>query len=76
MKEESFMKKTLSIVLALALVLSCCSFAMAESTEEASYTYNSALSEFPTNWSALQSQTSTDSEILDYISASFYTFDI
>lgn len=69
------MKKTLSIVLALALVLSCCSFAMAESTEEASYTYNTALSDFPTNWSALQNQTSTDSEILDYISAQFYTFD-
>ncbi len=70
------MKKTLSIVLALALVLSCCSFAMAEETEKkGTYTYNYALSEFPTNWSPFQNQTNTDSEILDYISVGFYAFD-
>lgn len=41
----------------------------------ATYTYDYALAEFPTNWSPFMNQTSTDSEILDYIVASFWTFD-
>lgn len=69
------MKKTLSVVLALCLLLSCCSFAVAENTDGAKHTLNRAMSEFPTNWSAHQNQTNTDSEILDYISAGFYSFD-
>jgi len=44
-------------------------------TTPATYTYNSATSEFPTNWSPTNNQTATDSAILDYISDSFYTFD-
>ena len=39
------------------------------------YTYNYALSEFPTNWSYTSNQTAIDSEILDYISDGFYIFD-
>ncbi len=43
--------------------------------EEATYTYNYAMSAFPTNWNPHQYQTAIDSEILDYASAGFYTFD-
>lgn len=39
------------------------------------YTYDYAMAEFPTNWSPFRNETATDSEILDYIVASFYTFD-
>lgn len=41
----------------------------------ASYTYNYSLSEFPTNWNYFTYQTSTDAEILDYITDGFYSFD-
>ncbi len=41
----------------------------------ATYTYNYALAEFPTNWNYHTYQTATDAEILDYISAGFYSFD-
>ena len=41
----------------------------------ATYTYNYAMSEFPTNWSYTTYQTATDSEILDYITDGFYSFD-
>ena len=66
------MKKTLALVLALCMML--CSFAMAE-TEEPTYTYNTYMSEFPTVWSPFQMQTATDSELTDYLSDGFYTFD-
>ena len=42
---------------------------------DATYTYNYALSTFPTNWNYCTYQTATDSEILDYIVDGFYTFD-
>lgn len=43
--------------------------------DDAEYTYNTALADFPTNWSPFQNQTATDSEILDYITEGFYVFD-
>ena len=46
-----------------------------EPTAPATYTYNYAMSEFPTNWNYHTYQTATDAEILDYITAGFYTFD-
>ena len=46
-----------------------------EPTAPATYTYNYALSEFPTNWNYHTYQTATDADILDYITAGFYTFD-
>ena len=46
-----------------------------EPAADATYTYNYALSEFPTNWNYHTYQTATDAEILDYITAGFYTFD-
>ena len=44
-------------------------------TAPATYTYNYALSEFPTNWNYHTYQTNIDADILDYITAGFYTFD-
>ena len=43
--------------------------------DDGTYTYNLALSTFPTNWNAHQYQTATDAVILDYIVSGFYTFD-
>lgn len=39
------------------------------------YTYNYAMSVFPNNWNPHTYETATDSEILGYTSAGFYTFD-
>ena len=66
------MKKIFALVLALCMLLSCT--AMAE-TEEATYTYNSAWSEFPTVWSPFQMQTATDGDMMDFLSDGFYAFD-
>ena len=78
------MKKLLALLLTLAMVLSFA--ACGNSTPEATvapteapvpdtYTYNTALSTFPTNWNPHTSQTATDSEILDWTVAPFYVFD-
>lgn len=85
------MKKFLAMLLALTMVLSLAACggnetpettgAPADATEgtEAvvadTYTYNYSMSEFPTNWNYHTYQTATDAEILDYITAGFYTFD-
>lgn len=39
------------------------------------YTYNYALSSFPTNWNIHDYETTTDAEILDYIVDGFFVFD-
>lgn len=46
-----------------------------EVEEPATYTYNGALSTFPTLWNVHTYETATDAEILDYIVDGFYTFD-
>lgn len=82
------MKKLIALLLALTMVfaLAACSNTNTDetqaptdgtssATEPATYTYNSAASEFPTNWNPHTYQTATDADILDYIVASFYTFD-
>ena len=84
------MKKLIALLLALTMVLAlaaCGNNAPAETTAApaeteapvveapATYTYNSALPEFPTNWNYHTYQTATDAEILDYISDGFYVFD-
>ena len=58
------MKKMLAIALALCMILSCMA-ALAEAPA-ATYTYNVAMAEFPTNWSPFQQQTATDSSITDW----------
>ena len=80
------MKKFFALLLALAMVLSlaaCGAKAPVETqpveTTAApvpdTYTYNSSLSTFPTNWNPHTSQTAHDSEILDYVVAPFFVFD-
>ena len=78
-QEEDIMKKTLKKVLCLALAvvmvfsLAACGGKENETAKE--YTYNTALADFPTNWSPFQNQTATDSEIMDYITYPFYVLD-
>ena len=84
------MKKFFALLLALAMVLSLAACGNdqptgttapgAETTapvvvDDATYTYNYSLSEFPTNWNYHTYQTNIDSEILDYITDGFYSFD-
>ena len=73
------MKKLLALLLALAMVLSLAACSKTDPAaapgENATYTYNYALSEFPTNWNANTYQTAIDAEILDYITSGFYLFD-
>lgn len=83
------MKKTLKRVLALALAgTMACSLAACggsgdgdkgnagnKGDADATYTYNSSLTTFPTNWNPHTYQTATDAEILDYITEGFYVFD-
>lgn len=47
----------------------------ATTTESESYTYRYALADFPTNWSLHDNQTQTDSELMQYLEAGFYSFD-
>ena len=85
------MKKLLALLLAAVMVLSlaaCGGQTEPEATDGstqatepkepeagATYTYNRALSEFPTNWNPHTYQTAIDDEILAYISTGFYVFD-
>lgn len=46
-----------------------------EAGQAGQYTYNSAISVFPTNWNPHQVQTQTDQELMQYIQAPFYEFD-
>lgn len=43
--------------------------------EPATYTFNEALSVFPTNWNPHTYETNTETEIGDYVQDGFYTFD-
>lgn len=65
--------RKIALVLVIVAVLCGCS-KKTEPTAQ-SYTYNYALATFPTNWNPATYQTARDSEILDYISDSFYVFD-
>lgn len=83
------MKKLLALLLAAVMVLSMAACSNNQGSDdttagtdgttapagEATYTYNTALSVFPTNWNMHTYQTDTDSEILNYIVDGFYTFD-
>ena len=67
------MKKLLAMLLALCMVMSVA----AAFAEEAAptYTYRTAATDFPTNWSPFQNQTSTDSNLMDWLQSVFYGFD-
>lgn len=79
--------KKLSVIMLVLLVAMVSVFAQSASetpaktpaasapVEPATYTYNYAVSTFPTNWNPHTYETNTDSDIADQISAGFYTFD-
>ena len=82
------MKKLLALLLALTMVLSLAACGNTPATDDstpatngtepveaATYTYNYAMAEFPTNWNTHTYQTDIDAEILDYITSGFYIFD-
>ena len=71
------MKKTLALILAVMMILSVLAGCQDTGNTDAAktYTYNYAMSEFPTNWNYCTYQTATDADILDYITSGFYTFD-
>ena len=69
------MKKFLTLLLALVMVVSLTACFGGPNAGDKTYTYNYALSEFPDNWNYHTYQTATDAEILDYIVDGFYTFD-
>ena len=63
-------KKILTFLLVLSL------FAVAALADgEGIHTYNSAQTEFPTNWSPHQNQTQIDSELMTNLGNGLYTFD-
>uniref|UniRef100_UPI004055C17B ABC transporter substrate-binding protein n=1 Tax=Agathobacter sp. TaxID=2021311 RepID=UPI004055C17B len=69
-------KRVLVFILMAAMVMSLAACTKDEGKKgDDSYTYNTALSVFPTNWNPHTYQTSTDAEILDYITEGFYSFD-
>jgi len=68
--------RKIALVLVIAAVLSAgCRKKPAANGETPTFTYNYALATFPTNWNPATYQTARDSEILDYITDSFYVFD-
>ena len=84
------MKKLTVIMLVLAVVLtsafaqgaaeagkqSAPAAAPAQETKvNATYTWNGSAATFPTNWNPHTYETATDSDLLDYMQAGFYTFD-
>ena len=71
---RKMLKRVLVFTLAAAMTLSLAACG-GNKTDNASYTYNTALAVFPTNWNPHAYQTATDAEILDYISEGFYSFD-
>ncbi|MBQ8881188.1 MAG: hypothetical protein IJ030_03315 [Oscillospiraceae bacterium] len=69
-------KRHIALILIPILMLTAgCKKKPAAQDPNPTYTYNYALATFPTNWSPTSNQTATDSELLDYISDSFYVFD-
>ena len=69
------MKRSIALILLFAVLCTGCEKKDPAATQQETYTYNYALATFPTNWNPNSYRTSNDSEILDYISDSFYVFD-
>ena len=67
------MRKLLALVLALCMAAGITAAFAEESAP--TYTYRTAVAEFPTNWSPFQNQTNTDSSLLDWLQSGFYEFD-
>jgi oligopeptide transport system substrate-binding protein len=66
------MKRILSLVLMLCMVFSLTAFAEQEAP---SYTYDLAVTAFPTTWSPMTYQTATDADLLNYLRSGYFAFD-
>ena len=69
------MKRILAILLCVAAVTGLFTGCRDRQPTAETYTYHDALPVFPTNWNPCTYQTTTDAQILDYITDGFYTFD-
>lgn len=69
------MKKILALVMALCMMLSCVAFAEEAQEGVGVYTYNDYLTLSPSNWNELTYQDNNDTEIMSYISDSFFGYD-
>lgn len=59
----------------LVLLMVLCVISAVSVADAGVHTYNSAVAIFPTNWSPFQNQTSTDYELLDWLTCGLYTFE-
>ena len=69
------MKRILALLLCAAAVTGLLAGCRGRQVSAETYTYHYALPVFPTNWNPNTYQTTTDAQILDYITDGFYTFD-
>lgn len=72
---KKFYQRVLGLLLTFTMVFSQTACGEDKEPGEDTYTYNTALADFPTNWSPFQYQTAIDDEILNYITEAFYVFD-
>ena len=68
------MKKVLALLLTLCMVFSMCA-ALAEEEPAPTYTYDSSMTDFPTNWSPFKQQTNADFNLYNALVSSFYSFE-
>ena len=68
------MKKFLALALVACMMFSGFAFAEGDTAKD-SYTYNLAISEFPTVWDPMRQQTNTDSTYTNYMGNGLYDFD-
>ncbi len=72
---KKFCQRVFVLLLTFTMVFSLTACGEDKETDADTYTYNTALADFPTNWSPFQYQTAIDDEILNYITEAFYVFD-
>ena len=68
------MKKFLALALVACMMFSGFAFAEGDTAKD-SYTYNLAISEFPTVWDPMRQQTNTDSTYTNFMGNGLYDFD-
>ena len=68
------MKKLLALALVACMMFSGFAFAEGDTAKD-TYTYNMAISEFPTVWDPMRQQTNTDSTYTTYLGNGLYDFD-
>ncbi len=68
------MKKLLALALVACMMFSGFAFAEGDTAQD-TYTYNMAISEFPTVWDPMRQQTNTDSTYTSYLGNGLYDFD-